>query len=139
MGLWLAGGCDRKNESSGRADFPTEPTPTQVEDLKRKKEEIARNIERMKSDQTCLRREIRELEEIGRQVEADLAAVDAFKKQVADNLAALKKRYGKEFEGIRTDLDLVPLNEVADSMNRRINELAEENVTLKRKLEETTK
>ena len=34
---------------------------------------------------------------------------------------------------------MAPLNEVADSMNRRINELAEENVALKRKLEETTK
>jgi len=94
-------------------------------------------IENMKVEEDNLRRDIREVEAKSRTVEAQLAEVQAFKEQIAKNLEELEKRWAGEFRGI--DLEHVSLPEAAELMNRRINELAEENVALKRKLAERTK
>lgn len=146
---WLSIGCDRKDEpiepvkhvkaDEHQVELLAEPDPLQVIELKRRKEEMMEKIATMKSDATTLKREISELEEKSSVVEADLAEVKAFKDEVAKNLKELEKHLAEEFNGNPPHPDTRPLHEIAESMIRRIKELAEENDALKKKLEERTK
>lgn len=137
--VWLFIGCDQKEQPVEPVAVSAESDPLRVTELKSKKVAMMENIATMQSDMITLRREISELQEKSSDVEAKLADVEAFKEKISKNLKELEKRLAGEFKGIPTHLDMPPLHEVAEAMNRRINELAEENAVLKKKLEERTK